>query len=429
MSVTTTTDGRALLREVLAAGSCSHPIRLTGRIVNMATGELKDSSLRVPCKDRRVAICPACSYLYKADAWILISAGIVGGKGLPTSIGDHPRLFVTLTAPSFGAVHRHNTTGRCNRRRPTAAERCRHGRATLCQSTHDDTDLLLGQPICGKCFDYRGAVLWNAAASKLWNATIIRLRQSIATAAGLTTSRANEIARINYLKVAEVQRRGLIHFHVIIRADGPEGPEDTPPAWLTPELLGDNLRSVIRSASVEGPDGTRVRWGTQFDIADVSSEIGSGHKVASYLAKYSTKTTDGSVTLARAFSSRRQIEKARLDEHTRLLALTAWDLDRMYSDLRLRHHAHTFGFRGQLITKSMGFSTTFGQLRGARTEFMKAQSSSDPVAGTFHYAGRGYSDPRGEQVAHLLHGLHLEQRKEAALSRSRSRPSSRGGSQ
>ena len=30
------------------------------------------------------------------------------------------------------------------------------------------------------------------------------------------------VAQVHYLKVAEMQRRGLIHFHAILRADGPE---------------------------------------------------------------------------------------------------------------------------------------------------------------------------------------------------------------
>ena len=72
-----------LLREVELSGNCSHPIRLRGEMVNLATGEVGMSSLRVACKDRRQVVCPACSYAYRADAWILVASGLNGGKGNP----------------------------------------------------------------------------------------------------------------------------------------------------------------------------------------------------------------------------------------------------------------------------------------------------------------------------------------------------------
>jgi hypothetical protein len=43
--------------------------------------------------------------------------------------------------------------------------------------------------------------------------------------------------RVSYAKVAEYQRRGVFHFHAVIRLDGPAGPTTTPPAWATLGLL------------------------------------------------------------------------------------------------------------------------------------------------------------------------------------------------
>jgi uncharacterized Zn-finger protein len=94
-----------LLDEITSAGGCSHPVRLRGEFVNTVTGEVNQRQLRVACKDRRAVICSACSHLYQADAWIMVSAGLVGGKGVPASVLSHPRVFMTLTAPSFGPVH------------------------------------------------------------------------------------------------------------------------------------------------------------------------------------------------------------------------------------------------------------------------------------------------------------------------------------
>ncbi len=41
-----------LVQEVRSAGNCSHTLRLRGELINLATGEIRPSSLRVACKDR-----------------------------------------------------------------------------------------------------------------------------------------------------------------------------------------------------------------------------------------------------------------------------------------------------------------------------------------------------------------------------------------
>ena len=84
--------------------------------------------------------------------------------------------------------------------------------------------------------------------------------------------------------------------------------------------------------------------------------------------------------------------------------MTAWDLGAKaeLEPLRLPEHAHTLGFTGQLITKSRSYSTTFGDLRRARTEYMSPRREDDPVKGSFHYDGRGYDDPRRTQLAEFF---------------------------
>jgi hypothetical protein len=111
-------DFRTWERQLATAGDCSHPIRLRGRIdaIDLATGELAhvyDTTaaepggvLHVACGNRRETVCPACSAVYKRDARQLVRAGLAGGKGIPETITAHPCVFATLTAPSFGPVHR-----------------------------------------------------------------------------------------------------------------------------------------------------------------------------------------------------------------------------------------------------------------------------------------------------------------------------------
>ena len=95
---------------VAQAGYCHHPIRLAGQVeqADRATGEVRqvydserepDGVLLKACGTRRESSCPSCAATYRADAYQLLAAGLKGGKGVPDTVADHPRLFVTFTAP------------------------------------------------------------------------------------------------------------------------------------------------------------------------------------------------------------------------------------------------------------------------------------------------------------------------------------------
>lgn len=415
-------ESARLVREVALSGNCSHPIRLRGELLNLATGEVKDSTLRVACKDRRKALCPSCSYLYQADAWILASSGLAGGKGVPESVDRHPRLFATLTAPSFGRVHTIKPDGTCVTRGPdheVRESRCRHGMLLRCSITHSVDDPLLGSPLCVGCFDYVGAVLWNAHVSLLWNNTIQLTRRVLAESGGIRQTNLKSVAQLQYFKVAEMQRRGLVHLHCLLRVDGADGHSTPPPLWLTSEVLIEAVRRSIVRAKAFRRDGREITWGPVFDVRDLTIDSEEVRKVASYVAKYSTKTTDGTHELARRFHSRRQIETLVNSTHLRTMALAAWDLAErpQFQGLNLRSHAHALGFTGQLITKSRTFSTTFSNLRGARATFMKRHNVGDPIEGTFSYDGRGYDDPRAAQLAELFFTMQRQLREEALQAR------------
>lgn len=215
------------------------------------------------------------------------------------------------------------------------------------------------------------------------------------------------------MKVAEFQRRGLVHFHVVLRGDGPGDSFSPPPKWLNSTLLVNLLADVITTFKITTPTGS-LSWGRQFHISDVTAVHHDDVRIAAYLAKYATKTTNDSLGLARRFRSRAAIHALENDHHRRLV-LSAWDLSREpgFTSLNLRQHAHTFGSRGQLITKSRHYSTRFTDLREARATFMVQPETEDPVAGTFSYEGRGYDDSRATQLAELLHQMKVELRHEA----------------
>ena len=398
-----------LLSEITSAGGCSHPVRLKGEFVNTATGEVNQRQVRLACKDRRLVVCPSCSYLYKADAWIVVSAGMVGGKGVPESVSSHPRLFMTLTAPSFGPVHFRHADGSC---RTWGPRTCPHAQVVTCALRHDLDSPILGTPVCVRCFDYRGAVLWNAQSARLWNRTVEQVRRRLALAEGIAPNEFRLHARLSYLKVAEFQHRGLVHFHVVLRADGSGDPFAAPPSFLTTTRLVDVMADVVAEFGVVGVGQLPVTWGAQFKISDASNVERDDQRIASYIAKYSTKSSDGSVDFARRFHSRREIRTLSGDSHLKRLALSTWDLalEPELEDMKLRLHAHAFGYRGQYITKSHYYSTRFGDLREARASHMASPESEDPVTGTFIYEGRGYDDPRASRLAELLHEATVEVR-------------------
>jgi hypothetical protein len=403
---------RSVLAEVDQVALCSHPVRLRGVTLDRVTGELAEDSFLVPCKDRRSAVCPSCSRLYQADAWHLVAAGIRGGKGVDASVVEHPQLFVTLTAPSFGAVHSGpSSTGIARLCRPRRGDTCAHGRALSCRVRHEAGATVLGDPLCPECFDYREAVLWNAHVPRLWERTCHRLTRLVAQAGGLGTAELRTVARLSFMKVVEFQYRGLVHLHVVLRADGVGGPADPPPPWLDVDVLSGAVRGAVASAHVAVPPApgstlSRARWGTQIDVRPLEpADPADAVAIAAYVAKYATKTADGSPWLAHQIRTAAAIEHLELRPHIVALVRTAWMLGgrRDLRALRLRAHAHALGYAGQFSSKSFRFSTTFKALRAARVLYARGDVD-DPFDfdGEWRFAGRGYAHPEADLLARRL---------------------------
>lgn len=388
------------------AGLCSQPIRLRGEVIDLTTGEITERKLKVACKDRRASVCRACSERYETDAWIIAASGINGGKGIPESVAFLPRLFVTVTAPSFGAVHSINEQGTCAVY--AGGTQCPHGVPTRCRIRHQPRDPLLGHPICDPCFDADGAILWNAHSSRLWSRTIQLARRNLAAEAGLSQRTAQNRVTCHYLKVVELQQRGLVHFHALARLDQIADSID-----LGTGQLARAMRQAISNVVLED-SGRQYRWGRVADVQELGLSGQDARSVSTYLAKYVTKTASGSLELAYRFQSRRQIRRAVEDPHLCRLAIAAWDLSFQpeYERLALRRHAHTLGYRGHFLTKSRAYSTTFGALRRARAAFM-AEGLDDQVEATYTYDGRGHDDERSTELADVLAQLGREQRMES----------------
>ncbi|BCJ55090.1 hypothetical protein Asp14428_65650 [Actinoplanes sp. NBRC 14428] len=347
------------LTHVQAASGCTRPIRLsgtldtiearTGRLLDSRhTDQLPDAAIYKACGTRLASVCPSCARTYQRDAFQILRSFLVGGKGIPATVATHPAVFPTFTAPSFGTVHtrvvRHHTcrTRRacdcrpepCHARRDTGL--CEHGNPAVCWIRHDRVDAALGQPLCLDCYDHDYHVVWNLFSTELWHRTkqaadryLAQLCKTRGLAPVAKTSPSGKVrmvppAQLTHGKAAEMQRRGVVHFHALVRLDGvhPTDPDAVlvPPPGVDVDDIIAAFRHAVRTISFttpvhpDKPEGWQIRWGDAdkgFDIQpltiagdgsitdDMVSEQLASQK-AGYLAKYTTKSTE-----ATGFSSTR----------------------------------------------------------------------------------------------------------------------------
>ncbi|MFC8199990.1 replication initiator protein RepSA [Streptomyces sp. NPDC057298] len=395
--------------QIKRTGGCSHPIRLQGQTVtrDRKSGDVLYSystegepggMLRVACGNRRASRCPACAWTYAGDVYHLIRAGITGDPrmGISGEIRQHPGVFATLTAPSFGPVHNRPASGRCR-----------------CGSSHADDDSALGTALTPSRYDYAGAVLWNNHAGDLWRRFTIYLRREVAARAGLTQAALKEVCRVSFGKVAEFQKRGAVHFHAVVRLDGPAGPDSPPPAWATVALLDDAIRAAAGRVAVPVPSAgafpARVlRWGSEVDVQAIGGMDGvelTDGAVASYVAKYATKAAETTETVDRRIGELSELDKLPLPAHTRRLIEACRTLDDAYPDRLLWRWAHMLGFRGHFMTKSRAYSSTLSERRQVRADYRARQERrerglpedlddaecSTLVLAHWTYAGQGHT--------------------------------------
>lgn len=451
--------------QLTATGHCASPVRLQGRIdaIDRATGQARvvydtdtepGGVLRIPCGNRREHICLACSAIYKKDAQQIIRSGLTGGKGMPESVDTHPCVFATLTAPGFGPVHTTRTDRRgrklpCRPRRDANQRRCPHGRDISCSRTHPDDDPRLGQALCPDCYDYTGHILFNACGPDLWRRFVIYLPRQLARLAGITQKALRSQVSVRFVKVAEYQARGVVHYHAIIRLDAPGQTYQSPPVRYTAALLADAIRAAaatvfldtaahltrlnlkvagtddIAAVPVVGVDLARIlRFGTQVDVRTVRAGVAlpgtgsdlSAQAVANYIAKYATKTISASGLPDRPVNGLSVIAALRCAKHYKRLISVCWELGKhpAMAQLGLNRWTHMLGYRGHFLTKSQRYSTTFTRLRHDRITYRRVQrypdGEKDPwgrdldertvlVLSAWRYAGTGHATTAEAQLA------------------------------
>jgi hypothetical protein len=407
--------------QLAGSGYCASPVHL------VSVDRTQPAQVMGRCKNRRAAVCPSCSALYAGDTWQLVHAGIVGGHhGLPTTVGSHPMVFATLTAPGFGAVHSLSRDPASGMPRPChpsgAGDRCPHGRPARCSLVHDVADEDVGQPLCADCYDYVGHVLFTWHAPELWHRFTIRLRRLVAGRIA-QLGEDPKTARVAYVKVVELQRRAVPHFHAVIRLDAATDSEDTPAppdTSLTAVELAGLVAQAVRAVrlTVAGPAGNvALRFGSQTDIQPVRPTVDSttegdddtepgglsGRRVAAYLAKYVTKSV-GEFGLGARRISDQAIDVLPVTDHIRGLLRTITDVARLPDYHPMVCWLHTIGYRGHITSKTRQYSTTMGALLANREAWRQQyQQAQRPTCDRVEDTDTAEDEPAGWQFAGYGH--------------------------
>jgi len=218
------------LAEAFINGRCSRPVQ---------TG----SGDWVRCGSRIKSRCPSCAELYRGDWAAIARSGIFDGP-----VDQYRFYLLTLTAPSFGSVHRVPRTA------DSPVTRCG------CGESHTVADAgLRGAALDADAYDYAGQVAWNRDAGTLWDRTRRRLR--------------DRWDSLEYFVVREWQDRGTLHVHALLRIDRSEAPGAAE--------VGQAARTAVAYSKV---DGALVEWGSQFQC-DVFHADDEGAKTVWYLSK------------------------------------------------------------------------------------------------------------------------------------------------
>ena len=223
--------------------------------------------------------------------------------------------------------------------------------------------------------------------------------------------------RVQFAKVVEFQRRGIVHYHALIRLDGaptPDQPFPPPAVQLEAGVLADLAIRAAGQVSYEAPpvDGNdgrrRLRFGRQVDARQVHDradrENGGGAElhpetVAAYVAKYATKAA-ADITPSDGTPNP---HLRRLKGVVAGLALRAnlaghSGVDGAYKGWG--RWVDMLGYRGHFASKSRRYSTTLGRLRQARRDHTRRRLLEQQPAEVCWVGGSGPGArrPRGHHV-------------------------------
>jgi hypothetical protein len=237
--------------------------------------------------------------------------------------------------------------------------------------------------MCPDCFSYEMAVLFNAYAARLWQRFTTYVPRHLARLLGITQKHLRSMVRLRFVRVAEYQARGVVHFHAVIRLDAPGEGYHSPPPSITATLLCEAIEqaaAAVRLVIEHQDQAVPLGFGAQTDTriirdGDLTGGPLNHQAVANYIAKYATKTLSVPGLPSLRIRCEADIGQLRCPGHYRRMITTAWQLGHT---ARCRAWAHMLGYGGHFLTKSRRYSVTFGQLRTARREYRRATAPPDP---------------------------------------------------
>jgi len=340
------------------AEQCSRPKQLWLGSFDPSTGRKgPQREVLIACGNRRASQCEACSLVYQRDAMTLIQSGLYGEDGKP-----EPLTFLTLTAPGyevFGKVHSRRTKWN-KKKRAYIHYGCECGR------WHNENDSILGQPLDPDTYNYEAAARWNAASSRLLAVTL----QKLSRLHFGPPAKGEKQKKLDYIRVAEYQRRGLTHFHILVRA----------------AIDVKDFHAVVRGGTTSaGREVARVQhhgnyWGRQCDLRAVRKDSQFG--VGAYLVKlvrYAIKSTRDENDNGGLMGARMRRAGAATCECGETWKKAGHICDAAQPvpfspEHRIVCRRHRlaeggYGYRAHTLAKSRTWGTTFREIRGARVKF------------------------------------------------------------
>jgi len=183
-------------------------------------------------------------------------------------------------------------------------------------------------------------VLFNLHATDLWRRFTTYLPRHLARLAGVTGRRLRAELGIRFVKVAEYQARGVVHFHAVIRLDAStKDGYAPPPARYDAALLIDAIALAVKTVRLDMPGSgprIRLRFGRELYARPIWRESFAGvgqpldvNAVANYIAKYATKAADVPGLPATRIRTAAAITALRCSAHPKRIVATAWQLEKI----------------------------------------------------------------------------------------------------
>lgn len=313
------------------------------------------------CHSRSVNKCQGCASLYRGDWRSIAYSGIFDQHG-EVEAGFRYYL-VTLTAPSFGAVH--HVPKRWDEGKPGRWDKdgCSGCYAATGKKLwhHPDRDRQkAGVPVNLDSYDYAGQVAWNNHSYELWKTYWKRIRRRWEPAGAVGFD------RLAHFGVKELQARMAVHFHVVIRFAVDAAPG-------SPEELKVMTRDLC---STDSETGQVYVFGEQSDVQELTAQTTNhhGHRGHAAVVGYVLKALNYTIkdTVSAGGEQKEGVTGARLVQLARLRDAAdglpcARCADYPAGDCPAPKH-HNYGIPSRPFLKSLNWSFTGRTRVGCREE-------------------------------------------------------------